>query len=124
MGNREKIHVNTILKVIPTKSAINAGIRTNLVFFIPTAPVYRAIVYKVVSVDPITIEAISPNLLSTPKFFIISVATAIEALPEIGLNSASGAISLGKLTIFKTGVNIFTIISIIPELLNAPNCNK
>ena len=67
--------------IIPTKSPINAAINTNLVFFIPTALEYIAIVYSVVSVDPIIVEAINPSILSTPYKFIISLPTAIDALP-------------------------------------------
>ena len=77
-------------------------------------------VYKVVSVEPIITEAIKPIFESTPKFFIISVAIAIEPLPDIGLNNASGITSLGNWIIFKTGFKKFTIASIIPELLSAP----
>ena len=33
--------------------------------------------------------------LSTPKFFIISSATAVEALPEIGRTNISGKTSTG-----------------------------
>ena len=43
---------------------------------------------------------------STPYLFIISVATAIELLPEIGLISAKGNISVGKFIKFKNGVNL------------------
>ena len=39
---------------------------------------------------------------------------------EIGLNIASGIISLGKCKIFNNGVTILIIISIIPDALNAP----
>ena len=73
-----------------------------------------------VSVEPIITDAINPIFESTPKFFIISVATATEALPEIGLINASGKISVGKLTMFKSGFKNFTTTSIIPELLSAP----
>ena len=59
-------------------------------------------------------------MLSTEKVFIISVATAIDALPEIGLIIAKGSISEGKFIILNNGVIIFTIKSIIPELLNNP----
>ena len=110
----------TTLAIIPTISAVNAAQRTNLVFFIFTLLVYTAIVYKVVSVDPIIVAAIIPILLSTPKFFIISVAIAIELLPDIGLNIANGIISLGKFKISKIGVTKLIIKSNIPELLKAP----
>ena len=96
-----KLQIITELN-IPIKSPINAAINTNLFFLIPILLVYIAIVYKVVSVDPIIVEAISPNLLSTPYFIIISLPIAIEALPDIGLNIAKGIISVGilkKLTI-------------------------
>ena len=45
---------------IPTKSASKAASKTNLVFFIFNALVYKAIVYKVVSVEPIIVAAIKP----------------------------------------------------------------
>ena len=44
-----------------TKSARSAQINTKRVFLILTAPTYIAIVYKVVSVEPIIVEAIVPN---------------------------------------------------------------
>ena len=52
--------------IIPTISPINADINTNRIFFIPTAAVYIAIVYIVVSVDPIIVDIIFPSKLSTP----------------------------------------------------------
>ena len=102
---------------IPTKSARRAAIKTNLVFFIFTALVYKAIVYKVVSVDPIMVELINPINESTPKLFIISVATATEALPEIGRSIARGRISVGTFNKFRIGRAKFVIASIIPEAL-------
>ncbi len=66
---------------IPTKSPTKPAINTNLIFLISTALKYTAIVYNVVSVDPIIIDAINPNLLSTPYVFIISLPIAIDALP-------------------------------------------
>ena len=39
---------------------------------------------------------------------------------DIGLNSASGNISIGNIIIVNIGDNILPIPSIIPELLNAP----
>ena len=89
-----------------------------------TQLVYIAIVYKVVSVDPIIVEAIKPIFESTPKVVIISVATAIDALPEIGLTNASGIISLGILKKLVIGDINFIIKSKIPELLNAPTATK
>ena len=65
----------------PIKSPTNAASSTPLVFFIFTILVYIAIVYNVVSVEPIIVEAIIPILLSTPYCCIISVPIAIEALP-------------------------------------------
>ena len=62
----------------PTKDAI----KTNLVFLMPTELDYTAIVYNVVSVEPIIVAAIIPILLSTPYNFIISLPTAIDALPR------------------------------------------
>ena len=75
-----------------------------------------AIVYKVVSVEPIMVEAIFPIKLSTPKVFIIFVAIAIEPLPEIGLNIARGIISGGKFKKFNIGEASFIIKSSTPEL--------
>ena len=51
---------------IPTVSPISAAIKIPLVFFIFTTLVYIAIVYNVVSVDPIMVDTIIPILLSTP----------------------------------------------------------
>ena len=89
-------------------------------FFIFTELVYTAIVYNVVSVDPIITEAKIPIKESTPLFFIISVAIAIEALPEIGLNKARDTTSLGNFTKLKIGVIILVIAFNIPELLSIP----
>ena len=105
---------------IPTRSAISAATNTNLIFLTPTILVYTAIVYKVVSVDPIIVDTISPILLSTPYVCMISVPTAIDALPEIGLNRANGIISLGILNILVIGTIKLMKKSIIPELLNNP----
>ena len=102
---------------IPTKSARRAANNTNLVFFIFTALVYNAIVYKVVSVDPIIVELIKPIKESTPYLVIISVATAIEALPEIGRRRANGKISEGIFNKLRRGMAILIIASIIPEAL-------
>ena len=105
-------------------SAINAAINTNRIFFIPTALVYNAMVYNVVSVDPIIVDAINPIRLSTPFFDIISVATAIDALPDIGRNNASGIISAGILNVSIIGFIMFIISSINPELLSAPTAKN
>lgn len=43
-----------------TISAIRAASKTNLIFFILTVLVYIAMVYKVVSVEPIIVDAIKP----------------------------------------------------------------
>lgn len=45
---------------MPIKSAVNDAIKTPLFFFIFTQLVYTAIVYSVVSVDPIITEATLP----------------------------------------------------------------
>ena len=82
------IRQTTTLLSIPTTSAAKAANNIYRVFFTLTQLVYIAIVYKVVSVEPIIVDAIIPIILSTPQFFIISVATAIELLPDIGLNKA------------------------------------
>ena len=103
---------------MPTKSAAKAAINTNLAFFILIALVYIAIVYKVVSVEPIIVEAIRPIKESTPKFCMISVATAIEALPDIGLSTAKGRISAGIFNKFNKGNIKFVTASIIPDALN------
>ena len=44
-----------------TKSARRAATKTNRIFFTLTQLVYTAIVYKVVSVEPIIVDAMSPN---------------------------------------------------------------
>ena len=106
--------------IIPVISANNAGIIIFLVFLIFILLQYTAIVYKVVSVEPIITEAIKPILESTPLFFIISVARANDALPDIGLNKARGNISFGKLKKLKIGSISFVIKFIIPELFNKP----
>ena len=110
----------TIADIIPTIYAVNPANNTNLVFFIFTQLEYTAIVYKVVSVDPIIIAANFPINESTPFCFIISVAIAKDPLPEIGLSNANGIISFGILKISKNGDNIFIINSIIPEFLSNP----
>ena len=101
-------------------SANKAAQSTNLVFFTFIQLVYTAIVYSVVSVDPIIVDAINPILVSTPKFVIISVAIAIEALPDIGLRIARGKTSIGKLNKLTIGFVKLIIPSIIPDVLNAP----
>lgn len=53
---------------IPVKSAAKAAIKIPLVFFILTELVYTAIVYNVVSVEPIITEANIPAKESTPLF--------------------------------------------------------
>lgn len=55
-----KLQIITELS-IPIKSPINAASNTNLVFFTPTTLVYTAIVYSVVSVEPIIVDVINPN---------------------------------------------------------------
>ena len=57
--------------------------------------------------------------LSTPKFFIISKATAVDALPEIGRIIIKGKISDGILNRFKKGDKLFFSKSKIPEVLSA-----
>ena len=54
----------------------------------------------------------------------MSVATAIEALPEIGLKIASGIISAGIFNISIIGLIKFIITSNIPEALNAPTAKN
>lgn len=58
-------------------------------------------------------------MLSTPKFFIISNATAVDALPEIGLININGKTSLGIFSNPKNGFKAFCIKSKIPEFLRA-----
>ena len=62
-------------------SPIKAATKIPLVYFILTTLEYIAIVYYVVSVDPMIVDTIIPILLSTPYCSIISVPIAIEALP-------------------------------------------
>ena len=59
-----------------------------------TAEVPLSYRYKTEQYD-IIVDAIFPIIVSTPFAFIISVATAMEALPEIGLSIASGIICVG-----------------------------
>ncbi len=103
---------------MPTKSASRAAGKTNLVFLTPIVLVYRAIVYNVVSVEPIIVDVINPINESTLYLFIISMATAIEALPEIGLKMASGSISEGIFNILKNGFNKFVMAEITPDSLS------
>ena len=72
----------------------------------------------VVSVEPIIVPAIKPINESTPNLDIISVATAIEALPDIGLSKARGSIWLGNLKKLNSGFKILVKKSIIPEALS------
>ena len=60
-----KLQIITELN-IPIKSPINAAINTNLFFLIPILLVYIAIVYKVVSVDPIITDTALPANESGP----------------------------------------------------------
>ena len=66
------------------------------------------------------VEAIKPIFVSTPYLVIISVAIAIEALPDIGLKMASGKTSGGKLINAINGFISFTSASITPDVLKAP----
>ena len=55
-----------------TKSAIRAAVRTKRIFFTLTQLVYIAIVYKVVSVEPIIVDAIRPySTINTEIFHYI-----------------------------------------------------
>ena len=101
-------------------SAVNAAIKIPLVFFTFMQLVYMAIVYNVVSVDPIIVDAIIPSMVSTPQFFIMSVAIAIDPLPDTGLSNASGINSPGKFIRFSIGLAMCVIHSNIPDDLNAP----
>ena len=58
-------------------------------------------------------------ILSTPEFFIISSATAVEALPEIGRTNIRGNTSAGIFSKLKNGVRVFWSNSKIPEFLRA-----
>lgn len=115
--NYDIIRQKTTEVIIPTKSAIKAANNTKRVFFTFIVLVYKAIVYKVVSVEPIIVEAINPIKESTPYLVIMSVATAIEALPEIGLKIARGKISEGILKIIRIGLIRLVIASMIPDSL-------
>ncbi len=66
------------------------------------------------------VEVINPILLSTPYVVMMSVATASDALPDIGLNSANGITWLGNPILFVTIDITFVAMSSIPELLNTP----
>ena len=65
------------------------------------------------------VAAIKPILLSTPCLLIMSVATAIELFPEIGLRRARGIISLGKCIKLRAGEIACVIPSIMPDLLSS-----
>ena len=54
----------------------------------------------------------------------MSVAIAREALPDIGLNNASGITSLGRPILDVTPDSNVVTISKIPELLNAPTAKN
>ena len=56
--------------------------------------------------------------------FIISVATAIAELPEIGLKIASGIISFGIFIVCIIGNRQFIIKSSKPEFLRAPTATN
>ena len=58
-------------------------------------------------------------ILSTPLIFIISKATAVEALPEIGRININGNISFGIFNNPKKGDKVFWIKSKMPEFLRA-----
>ena len=62
-----KILQTITLTIIPTTSAVRAAIIIPLVFLTLIQLVYIAIVYKVVSVDPIIVDAIAPIRLSDRK---------------------------------------------------------
>lgn len=51
------------------KSATRAAARTKRIFLTLTELVYIAIVYKVVSVEPIIVDAINPNCAIYTKIF-------------------------------------------------------
>ncbi|MCI9365521.1 MAG: hypothetical protein HFJ54_02665 [Clostridia bacterium] len=57
--------------------------------------------------------------VSTPKFFIISSATAVEALPDIGRTKTRGRISDGIFKKLSIGLSKLVRRSRIPEDLNA-----
>lgn len=57
--------------------------------------------------------------LSTPQVFIISIATAVDALPEIGRININGNTSEGICNKFRNGDSIFSNNSSRPEFLSA-----
>lgn len=57
--------------------------------------------------------------LSTPEIFIISKATAVDALPEIGLINIKGRSFDGICIKLRIGDRIFSNRSNIPEVLRA-----
>ena len=63
--------------------------------------------YIVVSVDPCITDDTLPMKLSVPYVLNISLNTANELEPDIGLNIAKGNTSLGKLIRSKKLLNIF-----------------
>ena len=73
----------------------------------PIDPKYKDITYSVVSVDPCITDDKSPIKLSGPYVLKILVSIARVAVPEIGLISARGNISIGRLKTIKSGLNKF-----------------
>lgn len=82
------------------------------------AAVYIAMTYKVVSLDPIIVDAIFPTKLSGPCTFNVSLNNAKAPPPEIDLITPKGTTSAGILKTVKMGSNKFTKSVIAPEVLN------
>ncbi len=95
---------------------------TNIAGFacVLTAPKYTAMVYKVVSVAPIIIQAVLAAMESAGFFPSISSSTAKEPLPEIGRISISGVHSEGNPRKEVIGSSKCESPSAAPELLNIP----
>lgn len=97
------------------KSQSNPTTKANLPFEIPAAAVYIANTYKVVSLEPIIVEATLPTKESGPLFLKISVKNPSAPPPEILRITPIGITSAGTLIFENTGVTSFTKISIPPR---------
>lgn len=109
-----------MVATIATKSAISPAISVPLNFFIFTAPYKIVIVYNVVSVAAISIDAILPDLESGPTSLNISITADIEAPPDNGFKMHSGITSDGIPSLTSIGLRGFIINSRAPVLLNKP----
>ena len=88
-----------------SKSARRPTVKEYFVFFMPILAKYILIIYIVVSVEPCITDESLPMKLSGPYLAKISFSITRELDPDIGLNSASGNTSVGKLILLNSGFN-------------------